>query len=81
MQPAGVGLVDALPYVTVGTAMALLLALPHPLGWYGSGVGTTFDRLLTFELSLLLALLPLLRRNELRRQDPAPVLGVRRDPP
>jgi hypothetical protein len=59
-QPAAVGLLEAVPYVTVGTAMALLIALPHLLGWYGGGQGSTFDQLLTFELSLLLALLPLL---------------------
>ncbi len=58
--PAAIGLAEAIPYVTVGTAMALLLVLPHPLGWYGGGKGTTFDQLLTFEQSLLLALLPLL---------------------
>jgi hypothetical protein len=58
--PAGVGIVEAIPYVCVGTAVAVLIAVPHPLGWFGGGTETTFDRLLTFELSLLLALLPLL---------------------
>ena len=43
-----------------GAALRPLLAVPHPLGWFGEGGGNTLDRLLTFELSLLLALVPLL---------------------
>ena len=58
--PVGLAFAEASPYVLVGSAMAVLLAVPHPLGWFGKGGGTTFDRLLTFELSLLLALVPLL---------------------
>jgi hypothetical protein len=56
----GALLLDASPYLAFGSAFALFLVLPHFLGWFGEGDATALDRLTTLELSLLLALLPVL---------------------
>ncbi len=58
--PVGATLVEASPYVAVGSAFACFIVLPHALGWFGGGGGTTLDRLVVLELSLLVAIVPLL---------------------
>jgi hypothetical protein len=58
--PRGAAAVETAPYVAAGLLFAVFVAVPHPLGWFGEGGRNTLDRLLTFELSLLLALVPLL---------------------
>jgi hypothetical protein len=51
-------LLDSAPYVFFGTAFALFLVGPHVLGWLGTGGGDVIDRVTTLELSLLIALVP-----------------------
>ena len=58
--PRAALLLDASPYLVFGSAFALFLVFPHFLGWFGKGDATALDRLTTLELSLLLALLPVL---------------------
>jgi hypothetical protein len=57
--PRGVAALEMAPYLVAGTLFAVLIAVPHPLGWFGEGGRGVLDRLTTFELSLLLALVPL----------------------
>jgi hypothetical protein len=52
--------IEATPYAVYGCLLALLFIEPHVLGWVGESDGTTIDRLRVFELSFLLALLPVL---------------------
>ncbi len=51
-------LLDSAPYLFFGTAFALFLIGPHLLGWMGTGDGSMIDRVTTLELSLLVALVP-----------------------
>jgi hypothetical protein len=51
-------LLDSAPYVFFGTAFAMFLVGPHVLGWVGTGDGNVIDRITTLELSLLIALVP-----------------------
>ena len=51
-------LLDSAPYLFFGSAFALFLIGPHLLGWAGAGGGTLIDRVTTLELSLLIALVP-----------------------
>jgi hypothetical protein len=51
-------LLDSAPYVLFGSAFALFLIGPHLLGWMGAGDDTVIDRVTTLELSLLVALVP-----------------------
>jgi hypothetical protein len=53
-------LLDSAPYVFFGTAFAMFLVGPHLLGWLGAGEGdgSVIDRVMTLELSLLIALVP-----------------------
>jgi hypothetical protein len=58
--PRGASAVEITPYIVAGTLFAVFVGVPHPLGWFGGGGGDTVHQLVTFELSLLLALVPLL---------------------
>jgi hypothetical protein len=60
LPPTGRMLVDAAPYVAFGGAFALLIIEPHLLGWFGRSATGRLRTLNTFELSLDLALAPLL---------------------
>ncbi|MCW2976139.1 MAG: hypothetical protein JWM06_1420 [Actinomycetia bacterium] len=60
LPPTGRILVDAAPYAAFGGAFALLLLEPHLLGWFGRSAAGRLRTLNTFELSLNLALVPLL---------------------
>jgi uncharacterized membrane protein YccF (DUF307 family) len=51
---------DSAPYVAFGGGFALLLLEPHLLGWFGRSAAGRLPTLGTFELSLNLALAPLL---------------------
>ena len=51
-------LLDSAPYLFFGTAFALFLVGPHVLGWVGTSDGTVLERVTTLELSLLIALIP-----------------------
>jgi hypothetical protein len=54
----GVDLLDALPYLLFGSTFALFLVAPHVIGWFGSGPVDTIVRVSTIEVSLLVALVP-----------------------
>jgi hypothetical protein len=53
-------LLEAAPYAAFGTAFSVFLLVPHVIGWFGAGDGGFLERVSAFELSLLIALPPLL---------------------
>jgi hypothetical protein len=60
LPSVGAAVLEALPYVAFGSAFAILLLEPHLLGWFGDSSANRIQRLTILELSLLLALPPVL---------------------
>ncbi len=58
--PWQLALLEAAPYAAFGTAFSVFLLVPHIIGWFGTGNGGFLERVSAFELSLLIALPPLL---------------------